>query len=170
MSTTSPPLHRELPHADDELMTLKEVATLVRVPEATLRYWRHFRTGPTASGLPDQHRDDSLRCFPPDSHELAKRFRRRWAPSRHQGGPGRLFVNREFLQLLVRAEPSTNGLRTDGRGATPPRVDPRRCGDPRHVKKLDRSPKHAKILQSFSHVSSQAIVDRGDLSGDVRNT
>ena len=46
MSTTSPPLHRELPHADDELMTLKEVATLVRVPEATLRYWRHLRTGP----------------------------------------------------------------------------------------------------------------------------
>lgn len=30
-------------------------------------------------------------------------------------GRGRLFVNREFLQLLVRAEPSTNGLRTDGR-------------------------------------------------------
>src|SRR5665811_1840987 len=30
-------------------------------------------------------------------------------------GRGRLFVNREFLQLLARAEPSTNGLRTDGR-------------------------------------------------------
>jgi len=164
MSTTSPPLHRELPHADDELMTLKEVATLVRVPEATLRYWRHFRTGPTASGLPDQHRDDSLRCFPPDSHELAERFRRRWAPSRHQGGPGRLFVNREFLQLLVRAEPSTKGLRTDGREGRHLHVSiPADAGgDPRHVKKLDRSPKHAKIRQSFLHVSSQAIVDRGD--------
>ena len=46
MSTTSHSLHRELPHADDELMTLKEVATLVRVPEATLRYWRHLHTGP----------------------------------------------------------------------------------------------------------------------------
>ena len=43
MSTTSHPLHRELPHADDELMTLKEVATLVRVPEPTLRYWRHLQ-------------------------------------------------------------------------------------------------------------------------------
>jgi Fic family protein len=32
-------------------------------------------------------------------------------------GRGRLFVNREFLQLLVRAAPSTNGLRTDGREA-----------------------------------------------------
>jgi len=28
------------------LMTMKEVATLVRVPEATLRYWRHLGTGP----------------------------------------------------------------------------------------------------------------------------
>lgn len=46
MNTTSHSLHRELPHADDELMTIKEVATLVRVPEATLRYWRHLRTGP----------------------------------------------------------------------------------------------------------------------------
>ena len=46
MSTTSHSLHRELPHADDELMTIKEVATLVRVPDATLRYWRHLGTGP----------------------------------------------------------------------------------------------------------------------------
>jgi predicted DNA-binding transcriptional regulator AlpA len=46
MSTTAHSLHRELPRADDELMTLKEVATLVRVPEATLRYWRHLGTGP----------------------------------------------------------------------------------------------------------------------------
>jgi predicted DNA-binding transcriptional regulator AlpA len=33
-------------HADDELMTLKEVAAIVGVPEATLRYWRHLGTGP----------------------------------------------------------------------------------------------------------------------------
>ena len=46
MSTTSHSLHRELPHADDELMTMKEVSTLVRVPEATLRYWRHLGKGP----------------------------------------------------------------------------------------------------------------------------
>ena len=46
MSTTSLSLHPELPHADDELMSLKEVAALVRVPEATLRYWRHLGTGP----------------------------------------------------------------------------------------------------------------------------
>ena len=53
MSTTSHPLHRELPHADDELMTIKELATLVRVPEATLRYWRHLGTRPCASRLAD---------------------------------------------------------------------------------------------------------------------
>ena len=46
MSTTAHSLHRELPHADDELMTINEVAALVRVPEATLRYWRHLGTGP----------------------------------------------------------------------------------------------------------------------------
>ena len=27
-------------HADDELLTIQEVADLVRVPVATLRYWR----------------------------------------------------------------------------------------------------------------------------------
>jgi len=46
MSTAPHPLHREIPHADDELMSLNEVAALVRVPEATLRYWRHLGTGP----------------------------------------------------------------------------------------------------------------------------
>jgi excisionase family DNA binding protein len=34
------------PHAGDELMTLDEVADLVRVPVATLRYWRHLGDGP----------------------------------------------------------------------------------------------------------------------------
>jgi predicted DNA-binding transcriptional regulator AlpA len=34
------------PHADDELLSIQEVADLVRVPVATLRYWRHLGTGP----------------------------------------------------------------------------------------------------------------------------
>jgi predicted DNA-binding transcriptional regulator AlpA len=46
MSTTSHSPTTTSPHAGDELMTLKEVAALVRVPEATLRYWRHLGTGP----------------------------------------------------------------------------------------------------------------------------
>lgn len=33
-------------HADDELLTLAEAAAIVRVPEATLRYWRHLGEGP----------------------------------------------------------------------------------------------------------------------------
>ncbi len=33
-------------HADDDLLTIAEVADLVRVPVATLRYWRHLGTGP----------------------------------------------------------------------------------------------------------------------------
>ena len=31
-----------------DLLTLHEVAELLRVPEATLRYWRHCKTGPTS--------------------------------------------------------------------------------------------------------------------------
>ena len=34
---------------DDELLTIGEVADIVRVPVATLRYWRHLGTGPAAS-------------------------------------------------------------------------------------------------------------------------
>ena len=34
------------PHANDELLTIAEVADVVRVPVATLRYWRHLGTGP----------------------------------------------------------------------------------------------------------------------------
>ena len=36
----------DTPHADDELLTMQEVADIVRVPLATLRYWRHLGTGP----------------------------------------------------------------------------------------------------------------------------
>ena len=36
----------ETPHAGDELMSMQEVADIVRVPVATLRYWRHLGTGP----------------------------------------------------------------------------------------------------------------------------
>ncbi len=34
------------PPAGDELLTISEVADIVRVPVATLRYWRHLGTGP----------------------------------------------------------------------------------------------------------------------------
>jgi predicted DNA-binding transcriptional regulator AlpA len=33
-------------HAKDELLTIAEVADVLRVPIATLRYWRHLGTGP----------------------------------------------------------------------------------------------------------------------------
>ena len=46
MSTMPRPLHTGLPHADDELMSIAEVAELVRVPEGTVRYWRHLGQGP----------------------------------------------------------------------------------------------------------------------------
>lgn len=36
----------DLPHAHDELLTLEEVAALIRVPIATVRYWRAQGSGP----------------------------------------------------------------------------------------------------------------------------
>ena len=47
MSTiTHRPTPSEPTHAGDELMSMQEVADIVRVPVATLRYWRHLGTGP----------------------------------------------------------------------------------------------------------------------------
>lgn len=42
MSITQPAESPDTPHANDELLTMKEVANVVRVPVATLRYWRHL--------------------------------------------------------------------------------------------------------------------------------
>lgn len=39
-------LSEERPTGDDELLTIAEVAAIVRAPIATLRYWRHLGTGP----------------------------------------------------------------------------------------------------------------------------
>jgi hypothetical protein len=36
----------EVPEVDDDLLTIAEVAAIVRAPVATLRYWRHLGTGP----------------------------------------------------------------------------------------------------------------------------
>ena len=33
-------------HQGDQMLTLAEVAELLRVPQATMRYWRHLGTGP----------------------------------------------------------------------------------------------------------------------------
>ncbi len=45
-ATNHRPTTPETPHANDELLTLPEVADLVRVPVATLRYSRHHGSGP----------------------------------------------------------------------------------------------------------------------------
>ncbi len=37
--------------APDELLTLAEVADLLRTPAATLRYWRHLGVGPPSFRL-----------------------------------------------------------------------------------------------------------------------
>jgi predicted DNA-binding transcriptional regulator AlpA len=39
------------PPAGDELLTISEVAAIVRAPIATMRYWRHLGTGPRSFRL-----------------------------------------------------------------------------------------------------------------------
>jgi hypothetical protein len=46
MSITQQVESSDTPHANDELLTMKEVAGVVRVSVATLRYWRHLGSGP----------------------------------------------------------------------------------------------------------------------------
>jgi predicted DNA-binding transcriptional regulator AlpA len=46
MSSTQRATAPDTTRADDELLTMQEVADVVRVPVATLRYWRHLGTGP----------------------------------------------------------------------------------------------------------------------------
>ena len=40
MTTTPRATRPDTPHAHDELLTMKEVADIIRVPLTTLRYWR----------------------------------------------------------------------------------------------------------------------------------
>ncbi|HSX68705.1 helix-turn-helix domain-containing protein [Nocardioides sp.] len=45
-SSTSAP-HTHLPHVNgDDMLTISEACELLRVPEGTLRYWRHQGSGP----------------------------------------------------------------------------------------------------------------------------
>ena len=45
-ATNHRPTTPETPHANDELLTMAEVSDLIRVPVATLRYYRHLGSGP----------------------------------------------------------------------------------------------------------------------------
>jgi hypothetical protein len=49
MSITQRATEPDTTRVDDELLTMQEVADVVRVPVATLRYWRHLGTGRAAS-------------------------------------------------------------------------------------------------------------------------
>jgi hypothetical protein len=46
MSSTQRSIEPDTTRVDDELLTMQEAADVVRVPVATLRYWRHLGTGP----------------------------------------------------------------------------------------------------------------------------
>jgi len=38
--------HHDDNHEDDEMLSIEEAAAFLRVPVATMRYWRHCSTGP----------------------------------------------------------------------------------------------------------------------------
>ena len=65
MSTTQRATVPDTTRADDELLTMQEVADVVRVPAATLRYWRHLGTGPRSFRLGRRvlYRSDDLRAW-----------------------------------------------------------------------------------------------------------
>ena len=43
--------HADSALAHDELLTISEVAAILRAPVATMRYWRHLGTGPRSFRL-----------------------------------------------------------------------------------------------------------------------
>jgi predicted DNA-binding transcriptional regulator AlpA len=45
------PDRRSYTNAGDEMLTLQEACHLLRVPEGTLRYWRHLGSGPRSFKL-----------------------------------------------------------------------------------------------------------------------
>ena len=38
--------HYDENHTDDEMLSIEEAAAFLRVPVATMRYWRHLGAGP----------------------------------------------------------------------------------------------------------------------------
>jgi excisionase family DNA binding protein len=53
-----------------DLLTITEAAELLRAPVATLRYWRHLRTGPRSFRLGRRvlYRRDDLTAWIDDQH------------------------------------------------------------------------------------------------------
>ena len=44
--SAQPVHHQPTPTGADEMLTLEEACQFLRLPEGTLRYWRHLDTGP----------------------------------------------------------------------------------------------------------------------------
>jgi len=62
--------HNEHPH-DHDLLTITEAADLLRIPLATLRYWRHLGTGPRSFRLGRRvlYRADDLHTWITEQHD-----------------------------------------------------------------------------------------------------
>jgi excisionase family DNA binding protein len=68
---------------EPELLTISEAAELLRVPVATLRYWRHLETGPRSFRLGRRvlYRHSDLHDWITTCRDLDKPSRRRTKPA-----------------------------------------------------------------------------------------
>lgn len=71
-------LNAEVSRVDDDLLTMAEVAAIVRAPVATLRYWRHLGTGPGSFRV-----GRGVRCWRTDVTEWLERQQREDRASVH---------------------------------------------------------------------------------------
>ena len=74
----------ERPTGDDELLTIAEVAAIVRAPVATLRYWRHLGTGPRSFRV-----GRGVRYWRTDVTAWLEQQKRRDHVGEHSSAPGR---------------------------------------------------------------------------------
>ena len=77
-------LSEERPTGHDELLTIAEVAAIVRAPVATLRYWRHLGTGPRSFRV-----GRGVRYWRTDVTAWLGQQKRRDHVGEHSSAPGR---------------------------------------------------------------------------------
>ena len=92
---------------DTELLTIHEVAAIVRAPVATLRYWRHLGTGPRSFRV-----GDAL------DHARAEAARTAAAVANARNPVAKVLPNAEVVDLATyKARPKTAGTPANNDGA-----------------------------------------------------
>ena len=70
------------PDTNDELLTIDEVAEMLRVPIGTLRYWRHLGAGPHSFKVGRWVRYRRVTCGPGSTPSAGARTRADQGPTR----------------------------------------------------------------------------------------